>query len=117
MTSPPNTDSYPTEVLVLSTQSGIAGVGGPSAGETDRSQLFPCSPCSGRSSSTWSASSLPALRNDSGEAFWRLTWKAMNHLGYYRDPLYQEASRIAQHQSRGSGVCELAGTSKASACV
>jgi hypothetical protein len=66
----PPTDSYQAD-----RPSGIATVGGPSGGETDRSR-FPDSPDSGSSSSTSSASSLPALRNESGEAVWRLTEKA-----------------------------------------
>lgn len=117
MTSQKPTDSTPTGVLVLSTQSGIAGVDGPSAGETDRSFLSPCSPCSGKSSSTLLASSLPALRNDSGVAAWRLTEKAIAYLWSFPNLRGQEVARSLLPLVRCSGECDSAGTAEASSCV
>ncbi len=72
------------------------------------------SPGTERSSATGSASSLPALRNDSGEAVWRLTEKALEHFESCRVRLGQEAFRIELGQSRGSAECASVGTGEAS---
>jgi hypothetical protein len=71
---------------------------------------------SGSSSANESASSLPALRSDSGEVVWRLTEKAMAHFEGSRDRRGQEVARIQLAQCRGSAECNEAGSVEAS-CV
>jgi hypothetical protein len=66
------------------------------------------------SSSSESASSLQALRNDSGEAVWRLTEKALLHFENCRVQLDQEGARIELGQCRGSAGCVSGGSGEAS---
>ena len=65
-----------------------------------------------RTCATSSASSLPALRNDSGEAVWRLTEKALLHFEGCRVQLGPEAVRIRLGRYRGKAGCVSGGTSK-----
>jgi hypothetical protein len=69
-------------------------------------------PGTGMTSATGSASSLPALRNDSGEAVWRLTEKALLHFEGCRVQLGPEGVRIRLGQCRGNAGCASGGTSK-----
>ncbi len=78
------------------------------------SALNPGSPDTASSSAIALASSLQALRNDSGEAVWRLTEKALEHFESCRVRLGQEAFRIELGQSRGSAECASVGTGEAS---
>lgn len=60
-----------------------------------------------------SASSLPALRNDNGEAVWRLTEKALLHFADSQVRLGPEDVHIRLGRYRGNAGCVSGGTSKA----
>lgn len=72
------------------------------------------SPGSEMSSSTSSASSLPVLRNDNGEAVWRLTEKAMAYLRGLQGLPFRTIDEVPQLRVPGSGRCASVETSVAS---
>lgn len=72
------------------------------------------SPDSESSSSTSSASSLPALRNDNGEAVWRLTEKAMAYLRGLQGLPFRTVDEVLPGRVQGTGRCDVVETSGAS---
>ncbi len=74
------------------------------------------SPGSGSSSSTSSASSLPVIRSDSGEAAWRLTEKAMAYLRGLQGLPFRTVDEALPPRGPGSERCVSGETSEAS-CV
>lgn len=72
------------------------------------------SPDSESSSSTSLASSLPVLRNDNGEAVWRLTEKAMAYLRGLQGLPFRTIDEVLPSRGRGNGRCVSGETSEAS---
>lgn len=79
--------------------------------EDERQVHFRGSPGSGSSSSTSLASFLPALRNDSGEAVWRLTEKAMSYLDGLRCLPFRTVDEVLPSRGHSIGQCDKGGTS------
>lgn len=125
MTSQPSTE-LAEGLVILPSQPGAAGQvsahsiqsgsteDGPDALALALSVLNPGSPDTASSSAISLASSLQALRNDSGEAVWRLTEKALQHFESCRVQLGREDVRIVLGQSRGSAGCVSGGSGEAS---
>lgn len=72
---------------------------------------FRGSPGIGSSSSISSAASLPALRNDSGEAVWRLTEKAMQYRRGLQGLPFRTVDEVLPGRGRSSEQCDKGGTS------
>ena len=72
------------------------------------------SPGSESSSSTSSASSLPVLRNDSGEAVWRLTERAMAYLRGLQGLPFRTVDEVLPPRGLSSERCVSAETGEAS---
>ena len=72
------------------------------------------SPGTESSSSISSASSLPVLRNDNGEAVWRLTEKAMAYLRGLQGLPFRTVDEVLPVRARDSERCASVETSGAS---